>query len=58
MHSQLQTLIAALASIKDQNQVNQTAQILYKSENAVRILFNILSKLTYARIMLETASSK
>jgi integrase/recombinase XerD len=31
MQSQLQTLITALASIKDQNQVNQTAQMLYKS---------------------------
>jgi DNA repair exonuclease SbcCD ATPase subunit len=31
MESQLQTLISALASIKDQNQINQTAQMLYKS---------------------------
>jgi len=31
MQSQLQTLITALGSIKDQNQVNQTAQMLYKS---------------------------
>lgn len=31
MQSQLQTLITALASMKDQNQVNQTAQMLYKS---------------------------
>ena len=31
MQSQLQTLIAALGSMKDQNQVNQTAQMLYKS---------------------------
>jgi hypothetical protein len=31
MQSQLQTLISALGSIKDQNQVNQTAQMLYKS---------------------------
>jgi integrase/recombinase XerD len=31
MQSQIQTLIAALGGIKDQNQVNQTAQILYKS---------------------------
>lgn len=31
MQSQLQTLITALASIKDQNQVNQAAQMLYKS---------------------------
>jgi hypothetical protein len=31
MQSQLQTLITALGSIKDQNQINQTAQMLYKS---------------------------
>jgi len=31
MQSQLQALITALGSIKDQNQVNQTAQMLYKS---------------------------
>jgi ABC-type Fe3+-citrate transport system substrate-binding protein len=31
MQSQMQTLISALASIKDQNQINQTAQMLYKS---------------------------
>jgi len=31
MQSQLQTLITALGSIKDQNQVNQTAQMLYRS---------------------------
>jgi integrase len=31
MESQLQTLISALGSIKDQNQINQTAQMLYKS---------------------------
>jgi integrase len=31
MQSQLQTLITALGSIKDQTQINQTAQILYKS---------------------------
>jgi hypothetical protein len=31
MQTQLQTLIAALGSIKDQNQINQTAQMLYKS---------------------------
>jgi hypothetical protein len=31
MQSQLQTLITALATIKDQNQINQTAQVLYKS---------------------------
>jgi nitrate/nitrite-specific signal transduction histidine kinase len=31
MQSQLQTLITALGSIRDQTQINQTAQILYKS---------------------------
>ena len=31
MQSQLQILISTLGSIKDQNQVNQTAQMLYKS---------------------------
>ncbi len=31
MQSQFQTLITSLGSIKDQNQINQTAQILYKS---------------------------
>jgi len=31
MQSQLQTLISTLGNIKDQNQVNQTAQMLYKS---------------------------
>jgi hypothetical protein len=31
MQSQLQTLISTLGSIRDQNQVNQTAQMLYKS---------------------------
>ena len=31
MQFQLQTLITALGSIKDQNQINQTAQMLYKS---------------------------
>jgi integrase/recombinase XerD len=31
MQSQFQTLITALGSIKDQNQINQTAQMLYKS---------------------------
>jgi integrase/recombinase XerD len=31
MQSQLQALITALGSVKDQNQVNQTAQMLYKS---------------------------
>ena len=31
MQSQLQTLITGLATINDQNQVNQTAQMLYKS---------------------------
>jgi hypothetical protein len=31
MQCQMQTLITALGSIKDQNQVNQTAQMLYKS---------------------------
>jgi hypothetical protein len=31
MQSQLQTLISTLVNIKDQNQVNQTAQMLYKS---------------------------
>jgi hypothetical protein len=31
IQSQFQTLITSLGSIKDQNQINQTAQILYKS---------------------------
>jgi len=31
IQSQLQTLVTSLGNIKDQNQVNQTAQILYKS---------------------------
>jgi integrase/recombinase XerD len=31
MQSQLQTLITALGSMQDQNQINQTAQMLYKS---------------------------
>jgi integrase/recombinase XerD len=31
MQSQLQTLIAAFASAKDQNQVNHTAEVLYKA---------------------------
>jgi integrase len=31
MQSQLQTLITALGSIKDQNRINQTAQMLYES---------------------------
>ena len=31
MQSQIQTLITTLGSIKDQNQINQTAQMLYKS---------------------------
>ena len=31
MQSQMQTLISTLAVIKDQNQINHTAQILYKS---------------------------
>jgi integrase len=31
MQSQLQTLITSLGNIRDQNEVNQTAQILYKS---------------------------
>jgi hypothetical protein len=31
MQSQVQSLIAALSGLKDQNQLNQTAQMLYKS---------------------------
>jgi methyl-accepting chemotaxis protein len=31
MQSQLQTLITALGSAKDQNQVNHTAEMLYKA---------------------------
>jgi hypothetical protein len=31
MQSQMQTLITALGTLKDQNQINQTAHILYKS---------------------------
>ena len=31
MQSQLQNLIMALGTLKDQNQINQTAQMLYKS---------------------------
>src|ERR687886_2666349 len=36
MQSQMQTLISTLAAIKDQNQIDQTAPLLYKS----RILNN------------------
>jgi hypothetical protein len=31
MQSQMQTLISTLAAIKDQNQIDQTARLLYKS---------------------------
>ena len=31
MQSQVQSLITALSGLKDQNQLNHTAQILYKS---------------------------
>jgi hypothetical protein len=54
MQSQLQTLITALGSIRDQTQINQTAQILYKSNIEFVLTNNYRNKFMNILFCLET----